>query len=126
MKRVSITLLIFGALVLLQIALPAAQSRGTRMPISQTVGCLAQNLDGTWTLTDATEPVAVVAKGETKEPEATTPLGKRRFRLIGTVDEFGPASHKGHKVRIKGLVIDASPEARLNITSLRHLSPTCQ
>ncbi|MBI3261683.1 MAG: hypothetical protein HYZ58_00860 [Acidobacteria bacterium] len=125
MNRFSITIVAFAALAVRNVAIPAAQSRGNRMPISQMIGCPAQNPDGTWTLTDATEPVAIVAKGETKEPEATTPLGKRRFRLIGTVEEFSPGAHKGHKVRVKGLVINSSPEARVNITSLRHLAPTC-
>ncbi len=105
-------------------AVTAGGAQSSRMPISQVVGCLTQSADGTFLLTDATEPVATGGKGA-KEPDAATPLGKRKIRLIGTVEEFGAAAHKGHKVRVRGLFIAASPDARLNITSLRQLATTC-
>lgn len=103
----------------------AAAAQTTRMPISQVVGCLTQSADGTFMLTDATEPIATGGKNAAKEPDASAPLGKRKIRLIGTVEEFGAAAHKGHKVRVKGLFIAAAPDARLNITSLRQLATTC-
>lgn len=117
------------ALLLLGAALTLAQPAPQRIPISTVVGCLTQTTEGTWILTDATEPVAIATKPgskEAKEPDETAPLGKRRFRIIGTLEEFGVSRHKGHKVRIKGMVLTGSPEPRVNVTSLRHLSPTCK
>ncbi len=93
------------------------------MQLMGTVGCLVQEEDDKWFLTDATEPVPAVDIDENLDPTAK---GKARFHLIGTLDEFSAPKHLGHKVRIKGLLIEASPEPRINISSLKHVSPSCE
>jgi hypothetical protein len=98
----------------------AAQS----VPMVLSVGCLMQEGDDWWVI-NATEPVTITEEVPT-EPEAETPLGNRRIQLIGTLDEFGVKNHANHKVRVKGLLIESSSEARLNLTSLRHMSPNCE
>lgn len=92
------------------------------------VGCLAEE-DGGWVLTNATDPTPVAGLPGSKtenEPSADVPLGKNRFSLIGTVSEFGVEKLKGHKVRVKGLVIEAASESRVNLTSLKMLGTGCK
>ena len=34
-------------------------------------------------------------------------------------------AHKDHKAQVKGMLIEATPESRVNLSSLRHMSGTC-
>jgi hypothetical protein len=116
-----------AALVLL-LAAPAAQSSPEKVPISRVVGCLTQAPDGAWLLTDATDPAVLAGKPGSKEaaePDAGAALGKNRFRIIGTVEEFGASKHKGHKVRVQGMLLTGQTSS-INITSLRHLADICK
>ena len=61
-----------------------------------------------------------------EQPAPDVPLGTGRVRLIGTLDEFGVASHVEHKVWVKGLHIEGESENRLNLVSITHLAETCQ
>ena len=94
------------------------------MPLMMVVGCVAQEADEWW-IVRATEPVEITEEVP-PEPEVGTPLGEGRLRLIGTLDEFGVRDHAGHKVRVKGLLIEDDGESRLNLTSIRHLFPACE
>ncbi len=111
------------ALPALLAAAVTALPKSKPMQLMGTVGCLVQEQDDKWFLTDATEPVPAVDIDENLDPTAK---GEARFHLIGTLDEFSATKHRGHKVRIKGLPIKAAPESRINITSLKHISPTCE
>jgi len=118
-------LVFFLAILLGAACFTWAQERTSIMFI---VGCLAQEND-TWILTNASDPTPVMGAPGSKtenEPLADAPLGTNRFRLVGTVQEFGVDKLKGHKVRVKGLVMKAVPESRVNLTSLRMLGTGCQ
>jgi mono/diheme cytochrome c family protein len=92
----------------------------------QVVGCLAQN-GRVWTLSRATEPV------RTREPEApnddavaqldTATLGDRTFRLQQVYG--APAGWKDQKVVAKGFLTKSGNEDRVNVTSMRTLTSTC-
>ena len=84
------------------------------------IGCLVK--EGQWYLTHATEPVPAAEIDQDLDPTAG---GDLRYHLIGTLDEFGAPKHVGHKVRVNGLIIEAEPEPNLNITSLKHVAPSC-
>jgi hypothetical protein len=97
----------------------AAQSGSLR--VMGTVGCLVEE-EGKWFLTDATEPVPGDDVDRNLDPAAK---GELRFAVIGTVSEFSVPDHAGHKVRLKGLILDAEPVDRLQLTSLKHVAPSC-
>tara|TARA_B100000586_G_scaffold68091_1_gene47413 strand:- start:578 stop:940 length:363 start_codon:yes stop_codon:yes gene_type:complete len=117
--RFSIIVAFFGAALTLP-SFGATQS----VPMIMSVGCVAQEGDQWWVV-EATEPLEITEEVPV-EPEVDTPLGDRRLRLIGTLEEFGVENHASHKVRVKGLLIESSTETRLNLTSLRHMSPNCE
>ena len=92
----------------------------------QVVGCLTRGPDGTWVVTDASEPV------RTKDPEASkddelkdvgmTALGTRTFRLLNVYPN--PDAYEGHTVETKGFLI-RGPDDSVNVTALENLGPTC-
>jgi hypothetical protein len=92
-----------------------------------TGGCLALEGDK-WVLTHATDPVVTEISPLTPDEEAAADaiekLGENRFHLIG-IEAFDLPKHEGHKVQVKGLFIEASPESRVNITSVRHMASEC-
>jgi hypothetical protein len=97
------------------------------IPIVETIGCLADGPDNTWTLSSATEPAKSgpgFSKAEDAKAAEVRPLGTLQIRLIGLV-EMHPEEHKGHKVLAKGLLVKDGAGQRLNITSLTTVSPTC-
>lgn len=122
-----------------------------KVDLVSVVGCATRSADDTWILTNASEAkVTPAALTTEKDLEAarTQALGKNRYRLIGTA-EFGSAEEllrnpvraqvtakgsenatgqlqNGRKVFVKGLLINAPTEKRLNLTSVRSLSDTCK
>ncbi len=111
--RIAVALLVFAATSL-------AQPKES-MTVMGSIGCLLQE-EGQWYLTHATEPVPAAEIDQDLDPTAG---GDLRYHLIGTLDEFSAPKHVGHKVRVKGLIIEAEPEPNLNITSLKHVAPSC-
>ena len=106
-------------IALLQAAAPQ------KIPIVGVAGCLKEAPAGTWTLSNATEPMPSNANAPpASEVPKTPPVGKNAFRLIG-VSEFNLPAHKDHAVLVKGLLITANPMSRLNITSVTMLAPIC-
>ncbi|HYU80116.1 MAG TPA: hypothetical protein VEK56_14100 [Vicinamibacterales bacterium] len=102
---------------------PPAQSE--KVDIVAVAGCLKEPSPGTWTLTNAADPVASSANAPSpKELASLGKSGKNEFRLIG-VSEFNLAAHRGHTVVIKGLHIKATPMSRLNVTSVTMVSADC-
>jgi hypothetical protein len=118
-----------------------AQSRGAapaRAPIAAATGCLTQGPGQTWQLTNATD-----ARIETPEPSSrrsgpaaapapaapppapTAPkAGKNTYKLLG-VEEFNAPAHKGHTVTVKGPLIAAGNEKRINIIVLQMVAASC-
>jgi len=97
------------------------------VPIMESIGCLADGPNNTWTLSSATEP-AKSTPGFSKPEDVKTadakPLGTQQISLVGLL-EMHPEEHKGHKVLVKGLLIKDTAGQRLNTTSLTTVSPTC-
>ena len=93
----------------------------------QVVGCLTPGSNSSWTLTSTSEPVLT----RDEEPNATAlrtaqnkPLGSETFQLVSVVP-FKPEGHKGQKMEARGLIYKDQGDARINLTSLQVLGPTC-
>jgi mono/diheme cytochrome c family protein len=92
----------------------------------QVVGCLAE-ADQAWTLVRASEPAATkdVAPAAAELQEAAALGGAGTVRLVSATP-FGPASYRGQKVLVKGL-INRTPEGMLlNVTRMETVSPGCE
>jgi hypothetical protein len=107
----------------------AAPPQGTEaVPIVETVGCLVEGPNRTWTLTNAAEPMKAGRAGFSRPEEVKAAegrgLGAQQIRLIG-MNEMNPSPHRGHKVLVKGLQIKDASGQRLNVTSLKTVGETC-
>lgn len=93
------------------------------------VGCLAQISADTWALKDASEPVrthdprqsADTDLADVKEQSA----GQHTFRLVNTRN-FPDQIKTGHWMEAKGLLIRASDNNQISLTSLQTLGETCK
>jgi hypothetical protein len=97
------------------------------IPVVETIGCLAEGPNDTWSVSNATEPTRSTpgfSKPEDLKAAEAKPLGSQQIPLIGMV-EMHPDEHKGHKVLVKGLLIKDATGQRLNITSLTTVGATC-
>jgi hypothetical protein len=105
-----------------------------KVSVVTVTGCLTQGPNDSWMLTNATEPVAARGRGaaaatttDTRSAAggaASVTTGKNRFKLIGILELNVPA-HKGHTVTVRGLLINAQPEKRINLTSVQMVSENC-
>jgi len=107
----------------------AAPPQGANsIPIVETVGCLTEGPNRTWTLTNAAEPTRVGRGGFSRLEEVKAAegrgLGSQQFRLIG-ITEMNPGPHRGHKVLVKGLLIKDADGSRLNVTSIKTVGDLC-
>lgn len=107
----------------------AAPPQGTEaVPIVETVGCLAEGPNRTWTLTNAAEPAKSGRAGFSRPEDVKAAegrgLGTQQWALIG-MGEMNPSAHRGHKVLVKGLLIKDAAGQRLNVTSLKTVGDTC-
>jgi hypothetical protein len=111
---------------ILGLALAQAAPSPKKVDIVSATGCLKEASPNTWTLTNATDPVASSANAPAAKdlPASPPPPGKLSFRLIG-VSEFNLPAHRDQTVIIKGLLINATPMSRLNMTSITTLAATC-
>ena len=121
------------------------------VPLVSAVGCAQRTPEGAWALTNATEPAeARVLFVSAQEIEAARKqaLGKNRFTLIGTPEfltkeellksgqraeftrpEVANATgqlQNGRKLLVKGLLITAQTERRLNLVAVQQLADTCK
>ena len=98
------------------------------LPIVETVGCLAEGPNRTWTLTRAAEPARTGRAGFSRPEDVKAAegrgLGTQEIRLIG-MSEMNPSPHRGHKVLIKGLLIKDAAGQRINVTSLKTVGDVC-
>jgi hypothetical protein len=107
----------------------AAPPQGTQaIPIVESVGCLAEGPNRTWTLTNAAEPVKAGRAGFSRPEEVKAAegrgLGTQQLRLIG-MTEMNPGPHRGHKVLVKGLLIKAADGSLINVTSIKTVGDPC-
>jgi hypothetical protein len=121
------------------------------VPLVSAVGCAQRTPQGAWTLTNATEPTeARVLFMSAKEIEAARKqaLGKNQYTLLGTPEfltkeellksgqraeftrpEVANATGQlqdGRKLFVKGLLITAQNERRLNLVAVQQLAETCK
>ena len=94
----------------------------------QVLGCLTQNPDGRWLLSNSTEPSATKDETATsaglKTAEASL-LGTQTFELVSVTRSFQAESHKGHKMEARGLLYREPNHAELNLTSLAMIASSC-
>ena len=107
----------------------AAPPQGANaIPIVETIGCLAEGPNRTWTLTNAAEPTRAGRAGFSRPEEVKAAegrgLGSQQLRLIGMA-EMNPGPHRGRKVLIKGLLIKDAEGSRLNVTSIKTVGDSC-
>ena len=107
----------------------AAPPQGSNaIPIVETVGCLMEEPNRTWTLTNAGEPARAARAGFSRPDEVKAAegrgLGSQQLRLIG-MTEMNPGLHRGHKVLVKGLLIQDGNGSRINVTSLKTVGDIC-
>lgn len=97
------------------------------------VGCLSQNPDKTWILTNATGPIRnrrgnEVTPAELKDAESI-PLGAQTFRLqnFETLEmPFVPDPYKGQKMQVKGALFrQPNNTARIIVTSIATAAARC-
>jgi len=112
-------------LLFLFAALLAQAAPSNKIDIVSVTGCLKETSPNNWTVTSATDPVASTANAPlAKDIPSAPPAGKNEFKLIG-VSEFNLPAHRDHTVVLKGLFIKATPQSRLNVTSVTTVAPTC-
>jgi hypothetical protein len=107
----------------------AAPPQGAQaIPIVETVGCLVDGPNNSWTLNNASEPAKAGRAGFSRPEEVKAAegrgLGSQQIRLIGLL-EMHPERHKGHKVLVKGLLMKDASGLRVNVTSLTTVGDLC-
>ena len=128
MKRtLLVALLLAGAIAAASTAADSQAKSEKSVDAVYAVGCISEE-DGKWMLIHASDAVVTEISPLTpEEAEAADALetpGDKRYHLIG-VEAFHLPDHKGHKVQVKGLLIEATTVSRINITSLRHMDAEC-
>jgi hypothetical protein len=122
-----------------------------KVPIVSVVGCASRAADGTWMLTNATDgiesKVLFMSAKEIEEAKKKA-LGNNRYKLLGTAEfltkeellkhgqraEFTRPDvanatgqlQDGRKLMVKGLLITAPNETRLNLIAVQQLADTCK
>ena len=122
-----------------------------KVPIVSVVGCATRTAEGAWMLTNATDgiesKVLFMSANEIEEARKKA-LGNNRYRLLGTPEflskeellkqgqraeftrpEVANATGQlqdGRKLVVKGLLITAANEKRLNLVSVQQLADTCK
>ena len=122
-----------------------------KVPVVSVVGCATRTADGTWILTNATDgiesKVLFMSAKEIEEAKKKA-LGNNRYKLLGTLDfltkeellkdpkraeftrpEVANATGQlqdGRKLYVKGLLITAPNEKRLNLVAVQQLADTCK
>jgi len=108
---------------------PDAEGAGpSNFSLVEVIGCLTQDQNKKWIVTNATAPA--VTKEETSTPAALraaepTPLGSETFGLVSLTPSLNAESHKSHKVAARGLLYRDTGYAELNLTALDTVSSRC-
>ena len=104
-----------------------AKPEASVLNIAEVVGCLEQTPSGTWSLSHASDPAVSKTQPTSSialKAAAAETRGHEQDQLLG-VGVFSPASHKGQKVAVKGVLLKDAKVSRLNVTSLQTLATTC-
>ena len=144
-------LLVFGMTIGIRAEQQESDLSKPKVPLVSVVGCANHMPDGTWMLTKATNGVEskVLFMGAKEIEEAKKKaLGNNRYKLLGTPEfltkeellqdeqraQFTrpPVANAtgqlrdGRKLIVKGLLITAQNEERLNLVSVQQLADTCK
>lgn len=97
------------------------------------VGCLTQDVNNVWHLTNASDPERTTEVDSSTAAELEVakvrPLGTKTFRLqnfeyLGP--DFNRDAHKGHKMQTKGTLIKIPNRGEIiQLTSMEMIAPTC-
>ena len=91
-------------------------------------GCLERAVGDEWMLTRATDAVRTRLPSASENPGAELPdptlTGDLTFRLFGIYPR--PEVHVGHEVEVRGFLIRNATADRINVTSLRTVTPGCR
>lgn len=98
----------------------------------EVVGCLSAGAEGTWMLTNATDPVAVAppqyhasgASSPSPSAGSTPAAGTQSFRLLDAM-AFAPERHTGHRLYVRGLLIRLPNEQRMTVSAMESLAASC-
>ena len=121
------------------------------VPVVSAVGCGSRMADGSWILTNATDGVetrVLFASDEELEEAAQLALGNNDYVLVGTTDFLTQEDLLNHPLRtqftrptvanataqlqdgrklfVKGLLITAPNELRLNLVAVHQVADACQ
>ena len=121
------------------------------VPLVSAVGCAQRTPNGAWALTNATEGTesrVLFMSAKEIETARKQALGNNRYTLLGTPEfltkeellrsgqraeftrpEIANATGQlqdGRKVFVKGLLIKAANERRLNLVAVQQLAETCK
>lgn len=95
----------------------------------EVTGCLARDQDAGWILERAGDPVAITprlnAGAPHAAPAAVRPVDGRRIQLVDAM-AYEPERHRGHLVRLRGLIMGASNEQRMTISELETVAASCR
>ena len=108
----------------------------------EVVGCLAPGSDGSWMLTDASDPVPAAAPGmpqyvasenvvsgfltaEASAKVVSRTSGNQTYRLLDAI-AYQPEARRGQKLYVRGLLIKLPTEVRLTISDLKTIEPSCK
>ena len=122
-----------------------------KAPIVSVVGCASRTAEGSWMLTNATEGIeskVLFMSAKEIEEARKKALGNNRYRLLGTPEfltkeellkqgqrteftrpEVANATGQlqdGRKLIVKGLLVTAPNEKRLNLVAVQQLADTCK
>ena len=122
-----------------------------KVPLVIVVGCASRTAEGTWMLTNATDGIeskVLFMSAKDIEDAKKKVLGNNRYKLLGTAEfvtkeellknekraeftrpEVANATGQlqdGRKLIVKGLLITAPNEKRLNLVSVQQLADTCK
>jgi hypothetical protein len=120
-------------------------------PLVSVVGCAQRSPEGAWTLTNATASVdtrTLFMTAKEIDEARKRPSGNNRYTLLGTPDflskeevlksgqraeftrpEVANATGQlqvGRRIFVKGLLIKAANEQRLNLVAVQQLADTCK
>jgi hypothetical protein len=132
-------------------AAPQAPADKPAAPLVTAIGCAQRSPQGVWTLTNATDVVetrVLFLSDKEVEDARTRALGTSRYVLLGapefltkeellksgqraefTRPEVANATgqlQQGRKLVVKGLLIAAPTERRLNLVAVQQLAETCK
>ena len=93
----------------------------------QVVGCLGQDRDQQWRLTNTSQPVLSKDQPATAEELAADvgkPLGTDTF-VLRSVVRFRPETNRGRKMEARGLIYKGGNDSLLSLTSLQVVDSAC-